>query len=164
MLKRTFAMLIKSPEDPFGKMFRPTNTIMYPTYTREPDAVTNSFIATLTRHGIRRDSLLARVTSKLRLKYGHPAPLDLAIDALRPSVRYVRPKDSKSSKYHVPVALWPQSGVGMAVRWVVKAARERKYRGQRPDLERGLWDELDAVLSGTSSLFAKKANMHRNPN
>lgn len=167
LIKRGYSMLIRSSTQHAQDLKPPTTSntsTTIPPYTRSPDLVTKAFYAALTRHGIRRDSILARVTAQLRLKYNHPAPLDLAIDALKPAIRFVRPKDTKAGKYHVPVAVWPESGVGMAVRWVVKAAEGRKYRGQRPDLERGLWDELDAVLSGSSSLFAKKANMHRNPN
>ena len=138
--------------------------VQFQNYQRDPKLVTDAFKAALTKHGVRRDGILARVTAKLRSKYGHPIPLDLAVDALRPSVKYLRPKDTRSAKYFVPIAVWPDSGIGMAVRWIVKAGELKTYKGMRPDLERGLFEELDAVLSGQSPLFAKKANMHRNPN
>jgi hypothetical protein len=163
MLTTTAARANPKPQSP-QQQDKSVPAQTYPQYIRDPHHVTSAFYAALTRHGIRRDSILARVTARLRLKYGHPAPLDLAIDALRPTIRYIRPKDTRAAKYFVPIAVWPESGVGMAVRWVVRAAEERRYKGMRPDLEKGLWEELDAVLNGSSGLFAKKLNMHRNPN
>ena len=127
---------------------------------RPPTALLSHFSALLIKHGHRHDTLLSRITTKLRLKYSVPNPIESAVDALKPTIRYFRPKDRK---VWVPEAVWPKSAASMAMRWIIRAATARKY-GERPDLERGLFDELDAVLAGTSSLFSKKQQCHKNPN
>lgn len=63
------------------------------------------------------------------------------------------------------MALSPQTANAMALRWVVEAAAQRTYgAGGRPCIVRGLFDEFDAILKGTSGLFSKRFATHRNPN
>lgn len=129
---------------------------------RPPTALLTHFASLLTKHGRRNDSLLLRVSTALRLKYAHANPVEQAVDALKPTIRYYKPKDRK---VWVPEAVWPKSALSMAMRWIIRAASARTYgQFKQPDLERGLLDELDAVLSGTSSLYAKKLQCHKNPN
>jgi ribosomal protein S7 len=117
--------------------------------------------ALLTRHGKRGDSIVAEVNHQLRVKYQVSDPISQAIMALRPIVAYKR---GGPSRRFVPQAQIPHSANSIALRWVIDAANKRSYEGGRPQLLRGLVDELDAVINGSSSLYAKKFQMHRNPN
>lgn len=127
---------------------------------RPPTALLTHFSNLLTKHGHRKDALVMRITTKLRQKYGIPNPIEVAVDALKPTIRYYRPKDRK---VWVPEALWPKSAASVAMRWIIGAASSRTY-GHLPNLERGLLDEVEAVLQGTSPLFSKKLQCHKNPN
>lgn len=129
---------------------------------RESTQILQHMAGLLTKCGKRQDSLLARVHHQLAIKYGHPQPIELAVDAIRPVIRYYKPKNLK---VFVPEALWPRTSIGMALRWIVKGAEARTYGPWKlPNLERGLLDEIDAILMGTSGLFARKLQCHKNPN
>lgn len=155
--QRMAKMLNKTPESPAQD---PNYAQAVDRLARPPTALLSHFSALLTKHGHRSDIRLTRIATKLRLKYAVPNPIECAVDALRPTIRYYRPKDRK---VWVPEAVWPKSAASMAMRWIIRAASARKY-GELPNLERGLFDEVDAVLAGTSSLFSKKQQCHKNPN
>lgn len=117
--------------------------------------------AILTRNGQRGEPIVANAHYRLQTRYRHPEPIKIAIDALKPVIRYQK---SKNSKAYIPMALYPRTAEAMALRWVVRAANSRMYVGERPDIVRGLTDEFDAIIQGTSSLFRKRFDIHRNPN
>jgi ribosomal protein S7 len=140
----------------------PTTAAAMDLLQREPTQILAHLAGLLTKNGKRQDAVLMRVHNALSLKYGHPNPVEVAVDAVRPIVRYFKPKNIK---IFVPEALWPRTSIGMALRWIVKGAEARTYGPWKvPDLERGLGDELDSVLDGTSALYARKLQCHRNPN
>lgn len=115
----------------------------------------------LTKHGARGDDVVARVSSTLRHRYQHPSPIAVAVDAIKPVLKYQKFKNAKA---HTPIVLHPKPSYGIALRWIVEQAGKRIYVGDRPCIERGLVDELDAVIQGTSSLYARRQQFHKNPN
>jgi len=119
------------------------------------------FSKVLTKHGIRGEDVLARVAMELRHKYQHPAPISLAVDAIKPALKYQK---LKTSKVYTPIVLHPKPSCSIAIRWIVDLAGKRTYVGGRPCLERGLVDEIDAIIQGTSPLYGKKTQFHKNPN
>lgn len=130
-------------------------------------AVVRHCAAILTKHGKRGELILAPALATLRERFGVPDPLERAVDSLRPAVRYVKPRGPRgpSTRRAAPVPLFPHVATGVALRWIIGAAGARMYAGgSRPEIARGLVDEIDAVLQGTSALYAKKHQMHRNPN
>lgn len=127
--------------------------------------VASHLSALLTKRGQRGDYLTASVNADLMAKYGAPDSLQRAIEVLRPVIRWMRGKGQSSSarRYHA-MPLYPTTANGIALRWVVAAACARTYGGSRPNLQRGLVDEFDSLLQGTSPLFSKRFQMHRSPN
>lgn len=119
------------------------------------------FSKILTKHGTRGEDVLARVAMELRHKYQHPAPIKLAVDAIKPVLKYQK---LKTSKVYTPIVLHPKPSCSIAIRWIVDLAGKRTYVGGRPCLERGLIDEIDAIIQGTSPLYGKKTQFHKNPN
>lgn len=126
-----------------------------------PKELHRHLAAMLTRHGNRGEWIVSDVQQQLVARYRHPNPIPLAINAVKPVIRYYK---SKSNKAYIPIALWPRTAESMALRWLIRAARNRMYVGERPDIVRGLVDELEAIIQGTSNLFRKKFDTHRNPN
>lgn len=119
------------------------------------------FAKILTKHGRRGDHVLARVSMALRHKYQHPSPIQLAIDAIKPVLKYQKFKHARS---YVPVVLHPKPSCSIAMRWILDLAGKRIYTGNRPSLERGLVDEIDAIINRTSTLYARRLQFHKNPN
>lgn len=125
-----------------------------------PIDLMNHFVKVLTKGGRCRDDIVARVNSKLRQRYGVEFPIQVAVDAAKPVLKFQR---FKNSKQYVPIVLHGKSAEGIAIRWIINSAYSKEYMGKR-DLERGLYDELDSILQGTSSVYQKRFNFHRNPN
>lgn len=128
--------------------------------TRTPEELLRHFSALLTRHGSRGESIVSRVNHQLRLRYGVDNPIGTAVDAIKPVIKYYK---SKATKRYQPLALYPKNAEGMALRWIIEAANLRTYIGGRPDIVRGLVDELDNIIQGNSPIFQKRFNTHRNP-
>lgn len=126
-----------------------------------PKELTRHLAALLTRHGSRGDWIVAEVHRRLVARYRHPNPIGTAIEAVKPVIKYYK---SKSSKAYIPLALYPRTAEAMAMRWLIQSARAKTYVGDRPDIVRGLVDEIEAILQGTSTLFRKRFDTHRNPN
>ena len=103
---------------------------------------------------------MSQVNAILRQRYGVEWPIQVAVDSVKPVLKFQR---FKHSKQYVPIILHAASAEGIAIRWIVQAAHNRMYLGKR-DFKRGLVDELDAVLQGTSSVYQKRFTFHRNPN
>jgi ribosomal protein S7 len=125
-----------------------------------PASLLTHFVRILTKNGNRRDELLARVNGSLRQKYAIEHPIQAAVEAIKPVLKYQR---FKNARHHVPIVLHPKSAESIAIRWIVAAALNREHQGKR-SLERGLFDEMDAILQGNSPVYQKRLNFHRNPN
>lgn len=121
---------------------------------------------TIMKHGKVQDHVIARIIGRLSVKYGRPDCLALAVDAIRPVIKYH--KDQVHRKQFYPMGLPEESSIGIGIRWLLGAARNKQYHLtdgiRRHDLERSVHEEIEAVLAGTSSLYAKKFQFHRNPN
>lgn len=118
------------------------------------------FSALLTRHGKRGESIVVQVQAQSQLRYAVSNPVQMAIDAIKPVVKYYK---SKVTRQYVPLALYPKTAESMALRWLIEAASSKTYVGGRPNIVRGLVDEIDSIMDGSSSLYQKKFNTHRNP-
>lgn len=116
--------------------------------------------ALLTRHGRRGEPIVAQVQGQLQLRYAVSNPVQMAVDAVKPVIKYYK---SKVTRQFVPLALYPKTAEAMALRWLIAAASTKTYVGGRPDIVRGLVEEIDAIMNGTSTLYQKKFNTHRNP-
>lgn len=125
-----------------------------------PVDLMNHFVKVMTKGGHCRDDIIARVNSKLKQRYGVEYPIQVAVDAVKPVLKFQR---FKHSKQYVPIVLHGKSAEGIAIRWIVNSAYAKEYLGKR-NLERGLYDEIDSILQGTSSVYQKRFNFHRNPN
>ncbi len=164
MGRGTLHRSLKYPTNHFPHQAPAQTTI--PTTTAADDTsnippLMKHFSKILTRHGSRGEEIVARVSSTLRHRYQHPSPIQLAIDAIKPVLKYQKFKNAKG---YVPVVLHPKPSVGIALRWIVGQASQKIYVGGRPCIERGLVDEFEAIIQGTSSLFAKRMQFHKNPN
>jgi len=115
----------------------------------------------LTRHGQRGEPIVAQVQQTLQTRYQIPDPILRAVEAVRPIVKYQK---SKARKGFYPIALYPKTAEGIALRWILQSASARKYTGGRPMIARGLIDEFDAILLGTSTVYARRFATHKNPN
>lgn len=128
--------------------------------------IMQKFTTTLTKHGMRRDTIASAISTRLAMKYGRPDALALAIDTIRPVVRYH--KEQVLKKTWIPMALPEDSSIGLGIRWVLGSAQAKEYYGstgvRRRELERSVEEELNAILDGSSGLFAKRAQFHKNPN
>lgn len=125
-----------------------------------PIDLMNHFVKVMTKGGQCKDDIVARVNSKLRQRYGVEYPIQVAVDAVKPVLKFQR---FKHSKQYVPIVLHGKSSEGIAIRWIITSAYSKEYLGKR-DLERGLYDEIDSILQGSSSVYQKRFNFHRNPN
>lgn len=124
-------------------------------------SVTKHFSQTLIKKGVPQDSILANVSAALRLKYQISNPVEEAVKAVRPII--IWRKLGGFGRPFAPAMIPEKTQSGIAIRWIIEAARSKKYRGIR-DLQMGLVDELSAILDGTSSLYQKRFMTHRNPN
>jgi ribosomal protein S7 len=125
-----------------------------------PTELMSHFVKVMTKGGRCRDDIVARVNSKLRQRYGVEFPIQVAVDAVKPVLKFQK---FKHSKQYVPIVLHSKSAEGIAIRWIVNTASAKEYLGKR-NVERGLYDEIDSILLGTSSVYQKRFNFHRNPN
>jgi small subunit ribosomal protein S7 len=82
--------------------------------------------------------------------------LEKAVQNLTPLLE-VRPRRVGGATYQVPIEVPPRRGLSLALRWLVRAARERKGMPMR---ERLAAEVLDA-LNNTGGAIKKKEEMHR---
>ena len=117
----------------------------------------------LTFAGKPLDTKLARAAFRLRLRFQMEDPIGVAVEAIKPVIQYVKVGTQRNL---IARTIKPEKQTRMAMKWLVKAAFARGYGpgGRVSDFEQGLVDEVSAVLAGTSSLYQKRFNMHRNPN
>lgn len=84
------------------------------------------------------------------------AVLEKAIQNVTPLLE-VRPRRVGGATYQVPIEVPPRRGLSLALRWIVRAARERKGM---PMKERLALEILDA-LNNTGGAIKKRDEMHR---
>ncbi len=137
-----------------------TEGVNQPAASSSHSAIMKHFTQIVTMGGQKRDDVVSKVNAILRQKYGVEWPIQVAVDSVKPVLKFQR---FKHAKQYVPIILHAASAEGIAIRWIVQAAHNRNYLGKR-DFKRGLIDELDAVLQGTSSVYQKRFTVHRNPN
>uniref|UniRef100_A0A7C3RMZ6 Small ribosomal subunit protein uS7 n=1 Tax=Dictyoglomus thermophilum TaxID=14 RepID=A0A7C3RMZ6_DICTH len=82
--------------------------------------------------------------------------LEKAVQNLTPLLE-VRPRRVGGATYQVPIEVPPRRGLSLALRWLVRAARERKGMPMR---ERLAAEILDA-LNNTGGAIKKREEMHR---
>lgn len=82
--------------------------------------------------------------------------LEKAVQNVTPLLE-VRPRRVGGATYQVPIEVPPRRGLSLALRWIVRAARERKGM---PMKERLALEILDA-LNNTGGAIKKKDEMHR---
>lgn len=82
--------------------------------------------------------------------------LEKAVQNVTPLLE-VRPRRVGGATYQVPIEVPPRRGLSLALRWIVRAARERKGM---PMKERLALEILDA-LNNTGGAIKKRDEMHR---
>ena len=117
-----------------------------------------SFINILCKKGIKRETELADINTRLKLTLQVDNPIQKAIDVIKPILTFKKQR----GKFSIPVVLTPKQQESTAIRWIIKSGSNRKYFG-RPIIEMGIYDEIVSILQGTSPLFAKRYHFHRNP-
>lgn len=120
-----------------------------------------TFVKVMTKRGEPFDGLIARVAFKLRIKYRIEHPMHTAVDAVKPILRYCKAPGTKFYASHV---LSNHQAERFAIKWIFEEARAYKNKFGVPHLEQGLFEEVSAVLNGTSNCYKKRFWMHQNPN
>lgn len=69
----------------------------------------------------------------------------------------VRPRRVGGATYQVPVEVSPRRGLSLALRWIVRSARERKGMSMKEKLANEILD----ALNNTGGAVKKKDEMHR---
>lgn len=82
--------------------------------------------------------------------------LEKAVQNVTPLLE-VRPRRVGGATYQVPIEVPPRRGLSLALRWIVRAAKERKGM---PMKERLALEILDA-LNNTGGAIKKRDEMHR---
>ena len=82
--------------------------------------------------------------------------LEKAVQNVTPLLE-VRPRRVGGATYQVPIVVPPRRGLSLALRWIVRAARERKGM---PMKERLALEILDA-FNNTGGAIKKRDEMHR---
>ena len=124
---------------------------------KQPPHLCSNFLGSLIKGGVSQHAIVARVNARLKLDYQIDNPIQLAIDSVKPLLEY---KSMMGRRQTLPRILSPHRQNGIAIRWLIEAATERKYNTVR-SLEKGLYDEIAEIFAGTSSLYAKRFNMHK---
>lgn len=156
LLKSSTTPSARTPSDPLPMASR---AALEPPTTNQQ--LLRHFSALLTRHGARGEPLVAAVQRQLQVKYGVEDPILRAVDAVKPVIKYYK---SKVTRLFVPLALYPKNADAMALRWIIAAAEGKTYVGGKADIVRALVDEIDSIIQGSSALYQKRFNTHRNPN
>jgi ribosomal protein S7 len=126
----------------------------------DPSKLNGAFLTILCKRGIKRENVVASVNSKLRKFYLVENPIQHAIDAVKPVLQY---KKMKGMKKAVPVLLPEKRQTNTAIKWIIESALSKNYK-YGPCLERGLFDEINSIIQGTSSVYQKRYMFHKNPN
>lgn len=123
----------------------------------------------LTKCGIKRENIVSRIKSSLSIRYGRSDIFSIAIDSIRPVVKYY--KEPKFRKTWIPYALPEKSSIGIALRWFVETVSKQISRNKLGinkkfgSLERCLENEFINIIDGKNLYLAtKKLNFHKNLN
>lgn len=123
---------------------------------------TAKFIGMLTKGGLPMDKKICQAVFRLRIAFQMADPLAVAVDAVKPILQY---KKTSNPKYHVLCLLNPLISSHLAIKWIIQSAQGRTFYSTKiPELEQGLYDEICAVFNGTSKVYQRRFQMHRNPN
>lgn len=123
--------------------------------------ITAKFIGMLTKGGRPLDKKICQAVFRLRIAFQMADPLALAVDAVKPIIQY---KKTSNPKYYVPCLLNSVIASNLAIKWIIHAAVGRTFYSTKiPELEQGLYDEVCAIFNGTSKVYARRYQMHRNP-
>ncbi|MBI4055664.1 MAG: 30S ribosomal protein S7 [Elusimicrobia bacterium] len=84
------------------------------------------------------------------------AVFDQAVENVRP-VLEVRPRRVGGATYQVPMEVAARRGATLAMRWLIRAAREKKGR----PLFEGLSEEISSASRKEGTAFKKREDTHR---
>jgi ribosomal protein S7 len=114
----------------------------------------------LTRGGSCIDEKIVRAEFLLKIAFQIPDPFALAVESIRPILKYQK---SLGAKVYKPILLNDDVSRRLAVKWIIGEARVKRYHSvQIPEMQQALYDEICSVLAGTSKLYAKRFQMHKN--
>lgn len=82
--------------------------------------------------------------------------LEKAVQNVTPLLE-VRPRRVGGATYQVPIEVPPRRGLSLALRWIVRAARERKGMPMKEKLAAEILD----ALNNTGGAIKKRDEMHR---
>lgn len=127
--------------------------------------VWQSFMGNVIKGGYTPEKKLAMANARLKLKYQVDNPIQLAIEAVKPILQHPRKNAARGGGAlkgsTMPTVLTVTRQYNLAVKWLLEAARNRKYINNCHDFEKGLFDEVSAILDGTSSIYNKRYLFHR---
>ncbi len=84
------------------------------------------------------------------------AVFEKAVSNIKPVVE-VRPRRVGGATYQVPIEVRPDRRTALAIRWIIKAARERPGRSMKEKLAK----ELVAASNKEGAAFKKREDTHR---
>ena len=130
-----------------------------------PDPIYNSKVITKLINCIMLDgkkgiaqTILYKAFDIIKDKTGEE-PMDIfnkAMENITPSLE-VKSRRVGGSNYQVPIEVSPARGQALAIRWLVKAARQRGGRGMAENLA----NELIDASNGTGAACKKREDTHR---
>ena len=130
--------------------------------TSKHKSIAECFLKMLTRGGSCIEDKLVKAEFRLKVAFQIPDPFALAVDSIRPVLMYQK---TPGSKLYKPILFTDDASRRLAVKWIIGQARRKRYHStQVPEMQQALFDEVCAVLGGTSKLYAKRFQMHKNPN
>jgi hypothetical protein len=130
--------------------------------TAKHKSISECFLKMLTRGGSCIEDKLIKAEFRLKIAYQIPDPFGLAVESIRPVLMYHK---TPGSKVYKPILLTDDASRRLAVKWIIGQARRKRYHStQVPEMQQALYDEVCAVFAGTSKLYAKRFQMHKNPN
>lgn len=97
---------------------------------------------------------------KERLKRDPLKVLETALDHIRPLVE-VKSRRVGGATYQVPVEVNPDRAMALAMRWLVKYARERGEKGMVLRLAGEIMDAADEEGGGKGGAMKKREDTHR---
>jgi hypothetical protein len=104
---------------------------------------------------------LMDTNSRLKLKYQVDNPFQIAVEAVKPVIRFLK---SGNKKNHLPTVIKPKLQCSIVGRWIVDACYAKtKGQGSKLRYREALFNEIDAIIAGNSSLYAKRYQMHKTP-
>ena len=120
------------------------------------------FINVVMNHGKKAvaEKLVYNALDQIAAKQGKPDPLEIfnkAMDNVRPVVE-VRSRRVGGATYQIPVEVRPARSQALAMRWLVRAARQRK---QGTGMDRRLAQELADAAESHGMAVKKREDVHK---